>query len=69
MTEFANEQTKQINMMSFPCYSLTFLLMSGCFTFASGKSCRKLDTCSCEMDDGSGVISLHDLDSKDGVPR
>ncbi|XP_031571459.1 uncharacterized protein LOC116305648 [Actinia tenebrosa] len=48
---------------------LTFLLSFSCLSLTSAaKTCKKLDTCSCKMDDGSGIISLQDLDHKDGTP-
>jgi len=49
-----------------PC--LAFLLISVCFPFVLTAKCVKLDTCSCKMDDGSGIMSLQALDKKDGVP-
>ncbi|KXJ25425.1 hypothetical protein AC249_AIPGENE6917 [Exaiptasia diaphana] len=36
---------------------------------ALAKKCIKLDTCSCVMDDGSGIVTLHELDNKSGVPK
>ncbi|XP_031571463.1 uncharacterized protein LOC116305649 isoform X3 [Actinia tenebrosa] len=43
--------------------------MAEIFKVIPGKECHKIDTCSCIMDDGTGIISLHAIDNEDGTPR